>query len=93
MACAHKLVRQAGELVYCDSTSSLDWYNCQAFVMSMYTSTGGVPLGVVITSGESEVITEAMKNVLLTKLMSCMEKSLVGQKYISQMIQMLKGQL
>ena len=70
MARAHKLVRQAGELVYCDSTSSLDRYNCPTFVMSTCTSAGGVPLGVVITSGESEeVITEAMtflKNVLPT---------------------------
>ena len=61
MARAHKLVRQAGELVYCDSTSSLDRYNCPTFVMSTCTSAGGIPLGVVITSGESEeVITEAM---------------------------------
>ena len=61
MARAHELVRQAGELVYCDSTSSLDRYNCPTFVMSTCTSAGGIPLGVVITSGESEeVITEAM---------------------------------
>ena len=70
MARAHRLVRQAGELVYCDSTSSLDRYNCPTFVMSTCTSAGGIPLGVVITSGESEdVITEAMtflKTVLLT---------------------------
>ena len=28
MSRAHQLVKQAGELVYCDSTSSLDRYNC-----------------------------------------------------------------
>ena len=95
MARAHKLVRQAGELVYYDSTLSLDCYNCPAFIMSTCTSAGGVPLGVVITSGESEeVITKAMtflKNFY--PQMHFMEKGLVGQKYVSQMIQMLKGQL
>ena len=64
-------ISEAGrELVCCDSTSSLDWYNCPTFVMSTCTSAGGIPLGGVITSGESEdVITEAMtflKTVLLT---------------------------
>ena len=54
----HQLVKQAGELVYCDSTSR---YNCSTFIMSTCTSGGGIPLGVVITSGESEeVITEAI---------------------------------
>ena len=68
MARAHQLVRQAGELVYCDSTSSLDQYNCPTFIMSTCTSAGGIPLGVVITYGESEaVITEAttfLKSIL-----------------------------
>ena len=54
-------VKQAGELVYCDSTSSLDRYNCPTLIMSTCTSPRGIPLGVVITSGESEeVITEAI---------------------------------
>ena len=44
----HKLVRQAGELVYCDSTSSLDRYNCPTLiVMSTCTSAGSILLGVV----------------------------------------------
>ena len=68
MARAHQLVKQAGEVVYCDSTSSLDRYNCPTFIMSTCSSAGGIPLGVVITSGESEdVITEAttfLKSVL-----------------------------
>ena len=68
MARAHQLVRQAGELVYRDSTASLDRHNCPTFVISTCTSAGGIPLGVVITSGESEaVITEAvtfLKNIL-----------------------------
>ena len=68
MARAHQLIKQAGEVVYCDSTSSLDRYNCPTFILSTCSSAGGIPLGVVITSGESEdVITEAttfLKGVL-----------------------------
>lgn len=52
MARAHTMLRQAGELVYCDSTASLDRYNCPTFIMSTSSSGGGIPLGVVITSGE-----------------------------------------
>ena len=54
MARAHTLLRQAGELVYCDSTASLDRYNCPTFILSTSCSGGGIPLGVVITSGESD---------------------------------------
>ena len=70
MARAHTLLRQAGELVYCDSTASLDRYNCPTFIMSTSSSGGGIPLGVVITSGESEdTLTESfshLKSVLPT---------------------------
>ena len=59
MARAHQVLRQSGELVY--ATSSLDRYNCQTFMISTCTPAGGLPLGVVITSGEDEAtITEAM---------------------------------
>ena len=53
---AHQLVKKAGKLLYCDSTSSLERYNCPTFIMSTYTSAGGIPLGVVITSGKSEEV-------------------------------------
>ena len=53
MARAHALLRQASEMVFCDSTASLDRYNCPTFFMSTSCSAGGIPLGVVITSGES----------------------------------------
>ena len=52
MARAHQMVRQASEMVFCDSTASLDRYNCPTFFMSTSSSAGGIPLGVVITSGE-----------------------------------------
>ena len=54
MVRAHTMLRQAEELVHCDSTASLDRCNCPTFVMSTASSAGGIPLGVVITSGESE---------------------------------------
>ena len=47
------MLRQASEMVFCDSTASLDRYNCPTFSMSTSSSAGGIPLGVVITSGES----------------------------------------
>ena len=54
--------------MYCDSTASLDRHNCPTFIVSTCSSAGGIPLGVVITSGESEgVLTEAfsfLKKVL-----------------------------
>lgn len=60
MAHAHHLVRQASEAVYCDSTTSLDCYNCPTCILSTCRSAGGIPLGVAVTSGESEEnITEA----------------------------------
>ena len=55
MARAHVLLQQAGELVHCDSTASLDWCNCPTFIMGTVCSAGGIPVGVVITSGEAEV--------------------------------------
>lgn len=68
IAQAHQMVQQAGELVFCDSTASLDRYNCPTFVISTLSSAGGIPLGVVITSGESgPVLTEAfsyLKSIL-----------------------------
>ena len=68
MARAHALIRQSGELMYCDSTASLDRHNCPTFIIRTCSSAGGIPLGVVIISGESEgVLTEAfsfLKKVL-----------------------------
>lgn len=64
MARAHTMLRQAGELAHCDSTASLDRYNCPTFVMSTASSAGGIPLGVVITSGESEdTLTESFSHL------------------------------
>ena len=54
MARAHQTLRQAGELVFCDSTSSLDRFNTSVFILSTCTPASGIPLGVFITSDEQE---------------------------------------
>ena len=70
MSRAHDLLRQAGELVYCDSTARLDRYNCPTFIVSTCSSAGGIPLGIVITSGESEGVLTAQAFSLLRKVLS-----------------------
>ena len=51
-------------LVCVDSTSSLDDFNNPVFVLSTSAAAGGVPLGVVITSGESaSTIHQAMSTL------------------------------
>lgn len=78
MSRAHNLLRQSGELVYCDSTASLDRFNCPTFIISTSSSAGGIPLGIVITSGESEaVLTEAFS--LLKKVLP--EKAFYSRGY------------
>lgn len=37
-------------MVFCDSTSTLDWFNTLLFILS----TGSMPLGVLITSDKQE---------------------------------------
>ena len=65
---AHQYIKQSSELVFCDSTSSLDQFNCPTFILSTSSPCGAVPLGIVITSGESApIISEAfgkLKSIL-----------------------------
>ena len=51
---AHQYLRQAGEMVFCDATSSLDRFNTSTFIISTSTPTSGIPLGVIIASDEQE---------------------------------------
>ena len=61
MARVHEHVKQAGEIMFVDSSSSLDDFNNPMFTLSTSSAAGGLPLGVVITSGESlNIIFEAM---------------------------------
>jgi len=54
MARAHQDVRQAGELVFCDASSSLDRFNTSLFVLSTTTACSGIPLATFMVSDETE---------------------------------------
>ena len=47
-------IKQAEEVVFCDSTSTLDRFNTSLFILSTSHPTGGMPLAVMITSDEQE---------------------------------------
>jgi hypothetical protein len=66
MARVHKHIQQAGEMVFCDSTSTLDRFNTSLFILSTSHPSGGMPLGVLITSDEQEE--------LLLKVFVCLSK-------------------
>lgn len=53
MARVHEFIQQSKELVFIDSSSSFEDYNNPIFVLSTSSAAGGLPLGVLITSGES----------------------------------------
>jgi len=54
MSRVHQHIRQASEMVFCDSTSSLDRFNTSLFILSTSHPTGGLPLAAMITSDEQE---------------------------------------
>ena len=54
MARVHEHVCQAGELLFCDSTSSMDRFNTSVFVLSTHSVASGIPLGVILTSDKRE---------------------------------------
>ena len=54
MSRVHKCIKQAEEVVFCDSTSTLDRFNTSLFILSTSHPTGGMPLAVMITSDEQE---------------------------------------
>ena len=53
MARVHGHIPQAGEMMYVDSSSSMDRYNLSVFLLSTSHSGGGLPLGAMIVSDES----------------------------------------
>ena len=64
MSRVHQHIQQDGELVFIDSCSSFDDYNNPMFVISTSSAAGGLPLGVVVTSGESSsIINSAMTHL------------------------------
>lgn len=54
MSRANESIQQAEEIVFRDSTSTLDRLNTSMFIMSTSTPTSGIPLGVIITSDEQQ---------------------------------------
>ena len=54
MARVHSNVVQSSEMVFCDSTASLDRLNTSLFILSTSHPAGGLPLGVVLVSDERE---------------------------------------
>lgn len=55
----HSYVRQSSELVFVDSSGGVDRHGCRVFLMMTHSAVGGLPLGVLITSSESENILTA----------------------------------
>lgn len=54
MCRVHQNVQQAGEMAFCDATSSLDRFNTSMFIVSTSSAIGGLPIGVIITSDEEQ---------------------------------------
>ena len=61
---ASATIQQAGEMVFCDSTSTLDRLNTSMFILSTSTSASGIPLGVMVISDEQQsTIKKGIRNV------------------------------
>ena len=64
----HKLLPQAGDIVYVDATSNLDRQDSKLIKFMTCSPAGGLPLGFVITRSESETVLKAafrkLKDVL-----------------------------
>ena len=64
MARVHEMIQQSAEMMFCDSTSCLEKYNCSLFILSTSSPAGALPLTVAITSDEKQdAIKRAMEMV------------------------------
>lgn len=87
MARVHEHIQQSSELVFIDSSSSFEDYNNPIFVMSTASAAGGLPLGVVVTSGESA----STVNVGMTQLKGLFPIcSFYGKGYPETLSQMIR---
>ena len=77
MSRVHKNVKQAREMIFCDSTSCLEKYNCSQFIFSTSSPCRGLLLGVAITSDEKE---STIKKALQLLLKVLPEGSFYGSK-------------
>ena len=73
MSRVHRHVQQSRELIFCDSTSSLDRFNVSLFVLSKAHPAGGLHLGVLIISDEKETtIKNGLRKVNTNTTKSCL---------------------
>ena len=71
MSRAHRMVRQSREIVFCDSTSTLDRFGNSMSVISTTHAACSVPLGVLIVSDEKqETIHQGFE--MLTLVLHCL---------------------
>lgn len=64
----HAMVRQSGEMSFIDSTGNCDRQNHRLFLLLTHCSAGGLPLGVLITTSESQPTITAALQLLSTIL-------------------------
>ena len=50
----HKEWSYSGEMCFMDSSGTMDRHNCRVFLLLTHSPVGGLPLGVIVTSSESE---------------------------------------
>ena len=54
MSRVHEHIQKAGEMIFCDSTSTLARFNTSLFIVSTSHPAGGIPLAVIITPDEQK---------------------------------------
>lgn len=59
----HTHLQHAGEMVFMDSSSNMDRHCCSVFLLLTHSCVGGLPIGVLITTSESEATLKAALNL------------------------------
>ena len=65
MQIVHKLVKHSGEVVFCDASGNMDRNQCRVFVFLTHTCVGGLPLGILIVTSESQRTVTAALNLYM----------------------------
>lgn len=75
----HRYTKHSGEIVFMDAGGNMDRHNMRVFLLMTFSPTGGLPLGVLITTNErTDTITRALK--LYTTLLDNLAFSRQGSK-------------
>lgn len=64
----HKMVEHSAEMVFIDSSGNCDRHNTRIFVLLTHSTAGGLPLGIIMTTSESQSTIVAGLNLLKTIL-------------------------